>query len=354
MTPFYSYNSPDYRLDVYTTFYGPEVYPVETNISLDEYTDAYRVLDPIQPQDMESTVPAFTDSSIKFLFDNSYVYGHAITGWMYHLLKEYEANKDADFTVLFNRRPEEPGMLLNHMSNFTEYLYQRLLDKGIKVQYIDAPKFYASNFIAMSKEGVNVRYSRLKNVADFFSEGLDYSTPPTRKVYLSRGKTSTYNGNQGVDLDADTIADDTSKIHEIRNREIYKFSQRIDDEKSIEDYLMTLGFEIIYPEDYSSYKDQLQIFASSKTIVSITSSGLSPCFVMAPNTSVFEIASPVATVVNDDGSQHPEYLDFHDHYKVLASINENFYAAIPTRSKKAAEVIASIEKNPTIKAALLA
>ncbi len=347
------YNKPDYRLDCHTTFYGPELYLVETNFT-EGYVDAYRVSDSVQFSDMNPTVPAFTDSSIKFLFDSSYVYGHVITGWMYHLLKEYEANKDSEFTVLLNRHPEEPAMVLNHMSTFIEYLHQRLLDKGIKVEYINSPKFYASNFIAVSKEGVNVRQSWLKNVADFFSEGLDYSTPPTRKLYISRGKTSTYNGNRGVELDAETIADDPSKIHEIRNREIYKFSNRIDDEKKLEDYLVTLGFEIIYPEDYSSYKDQLQIFASSKVVVSITSSGLSPCFVMAPNTSVFEIASPLAPVMNPDSTPDLEYLDFHDRYKVLASIRENFYAAITTRNKKADDVIASIENNPSIKAALLA
>lgn len=349
-----TYNKPHYPLQGYTAFYGPETYLVANNPYFDGFQDAFTVLDPIQPQDMDPTVKAFTDSSIKFLFDNSYVYGHVITGWMYMLLKEYEANKDADFTVLLRHRPEEPDMVLNHMSTFTEYLHQRLLDKGIKVEYADTPKFYASNFIAMDKEGVNVRYSRLKNVADFFSEDLDYSTPPTRKIYLSRGKTTTYNGNQGVDMDANDIADDVDKIHEIRNTHIHKFSTRIDDEKALEDYMVTLGFEIIYPEDYSSYKDQLQLFASSKAVVSITSSGLSPCFVMAPNTSVFEIASPISVVMNPDATPDLEYLDFHDHYKVLASIRENFYSAITTRSKKTADVIATIENNPSVKAALLA
>jgi hypothetical protein len=349
-----TYNRPNYRLDSYTTFYGPEVYLVENTPSTDGFYDAFSVLNPVQPQDIDPTIVAFTDSSIKFLFDNSYVYGHVITGSMYSLLKEYEANKDSDFTVIFKHRPEEPAMVLNHMSGFTEYLHQRLLDKGIKVEYIDSPTFYASNFINMAKEGVNVRQTRLKNVGDFFSEDLDYSTPPTRKVYLSRGKTTTYNGNRGVDMDANTIANDTSKIHELRNQHIHKFSDRIDDEKKLEDYLVTLGFEIIYPEDYSSYRDQLQVLASSKMVVSLTSSALSACFVMAPNTTLIEIASPIAPVVNPDCTPDLDYLDYDDHYKVIASIRENFYAAIATRTKRVDDVIASIENNPAIKAVLLA
>jgi hypothetical protein len=345
------YKQPDYKLGTYTTFHS-ETYVVEKGTG----GHSYNVIEPIQSQDMDSTVEAFTDSSIKFLFHNSYVYGHTITGWMYHLLKEYEANKNSgtEFTVLLHHHPDEPAMVLNHMSGFTEYLYQRLVAKGIKVQYVTSPKFYVNNFIAMSPEGVNIRHTWLKNVADFFSEDLDYSTPPTKKIYLSRGKTTTFNGNQGYDLDADTIADDTSKIHEIRNTHTYKFSSRIDDEKKLEDYLVTLGFEIIYPEDYSSYKDQLQILASSKTVASITSSALSACYVMAPHTTLFEIASPIPPVINPDSTADLEYLDFPDHYKAIASINGSFYAAIPARSKKTDDVIAAIESNSALKALLTA
>lgn len=349
MTPF-TYKEPAYR-ENYTKYFGPEgVYHVEKILE----GEGFAVADIVPKDQQDPNIKAFVDPSIKFLFDNSYVYGHITTTWMYILLHQLEANKGSDFTVLIYRSPSEPGMKLNHMSGFTQYLEERLVALGCKVHYIEEPVFYVNNFVNLNDSNVFIRYGRLEIVADFFSEGLDYSTPPTKKTYLSRGKTTTHNGNTQVNLDLLAIDKSPEIIDEIRDTMIYQFSDRVDDEKALEDYFRDLGFDIVYPEDIPSYKDQLQLIASSRVLMSLTSSAMSPCFVMAPNTTVVEIATPLMTYIREDGTPHPEYLDFHDHYKILSSIRNSFYACIPNKHRSAKDVINTIENTLGLKALLSA
>lgn len=341
----HTYNEANYP-EPYTVYYPPEnIYEVHKTMEGEGFT----VGNPVASDQLHSHLKTFLDPSIKFLFDNSYVYGHITTSWMYILLKQREANPDADFTVLIYRPPTEPAMKLNHMSGFTEYLEERLIGMGCKVEYIDTESFYATNFINVDQSNVFIRYGRLQIVADFFSEGLDYSTPPTKKTYLSRGKTTTYNGNTQVSLDLSAIDKSPELIDEIRDTMTYKFSDRINDEKGLEDYVRALGFDIVYPEDIPSYKDQLQLLASSRILMSLTSSSMSTCFVMAPNTTVVEVSTPLATLLKEDGTPHPEYLDFHDHYKILSSIRGSLYVSITNKTRSLDEVVNAIENTPGIK-----
>jgi hypothetical protein len=179
-------------------------------------------------------------------------------------------------------------------------------------------------------------------VSSFLSDGLDYSKEPTEKIYLSRGKTTTFNGNVNVRLDGD-FQGAYEYASQIREENKYKFSNRIDDESLVEEYFKTLGFRVIYPEDIKSYKDQLQLIASAKILASITSSSLLASLVMAKGSSIVELSTPL-----NDGQQE----SVHTHYKLLSNTNSKMYLSI-SNSRVASELIDSIEKNSSVKTFLL-
>lgn len=299
---------------------------------------------------------SFIDDTRKIVIDNSAPYGHVTTTWLYLLLSELK-KIDSSVVIIFYKRPNTRHLKLEHSSNLTEYLEDRLTQKGHTVRYIDSgdthlesEEVYINNFTTFLMP-INVNTAHIDIVSDFFSEDLDYSKPPTEKIYISRAKTTAYNGNQQIILpeNSDLPPDELS---ELRTIYMYQFSDRIDDERELEEYLKTLGFVIVYPEDIHSYKDQLQLFASSKIVMSLTSSSLSVCTAMAPETFVVELVSPMYTEVDSNGALILESEQFHDGYKNLSLLRNNLYMSISNRYKKASIVINSIESNPALKAFL--
>ena len=295
--------------------------------------------------EIDPSIKSFTDDTRKIVFDNSAPYGHLTTSWVYVLLIELE-RLDGPATILFTERPDTRYMRVEHSSNLTEYLEERFTEKGHTVKYIDADEFYVSNFISFTVP-IRNNSANMGIVADFFSEGLDYSKPPTKKIYLSRAKTTTRKGNKKYRIrNAQELLKD--ELTSLRNNNIYQFSDRIDDEEALEEYLKTLGFTIFCAEDNDSYRDQLQLFASSKIVMSITSSGLSLCSVMSPNTLVVELVSPMDAL----GNRNQDAPTFQDIYKNISTLKANLYLGISNRHGKAENIIRSIESNPALKTLL--
>ncbi len=310
------------------------------------FRDGFSVedVDQIDPQKK-----SFIDDTRKIVIDNAAPYGHIITTWIYLLLKELEAFKGPT-TVLLYKSPDTRHMMLEHSSNVSEYLYERLTEKGYKVVYIDSKEFYINNFTTFLTP-ISIPMGRLDVVSEFLSEGLDYSKEPTEKIYLSRAKTTTYNGNQKTDI-SDDLDITKANIQSIRSENMYMFSDRIDDEKALEEYLKELGFTVIYPEDIESYKDQLQLFASSKIVVSITSSALSLCLVMAPNTALVELITPMYVYADSQGNLKKDQMEYHPHYKDISTIKNKIYIGISNKHHKTSDVIDVIESNLSLKSFL--
>jgi hypothetical protein len=292
---------------------------------------------------------SFIDDTRKIVIDNSAPYGHIITTWMYLLLKELETSRRPT-TVLLYKSPDTRHMRLEHSSNVSEYLYERLTKKGYKVVYIDSKEFYINDFTTFLTP-ISIRPGRIEVVSDFLSEGLDYSKEPTEKIYLSRAKTTTFNGNQKIDIPEELVITE-AEIKNIRNDNMYMFSDRIDDEKALEDYLKTLGFTIVYPEDIESYQDQLQLFASSKIVMSITSSALSLSLVMAPNTLLVELVTPMYVHPDRYGDLKRDQIEYHSHYRDMSTIRNKLYIGISNKYHSTSDVINSIESNASLKSLL--
>lgn len=291
--------------------------------------------------DQDPNIERIVSNKKKLFFDNSEPYGHILTLWLDTMLEELSLTEEK-YVILFALESGSYHLIVENTSSLTDYLAKRFIDLGHEVEYLNSNTAIVNNLVFNVPDQTNSIES-VSRVINFLSYGLDYSIAPTKKIYLSRGKTTTYNGNTNMPIPHD-FAENSFDINEYRKSNQYKFSNRIDDEKPVEDYFIGLGFTIIYPEDIKSFDDQLQLIASCKTVASITSSSLTTCFVMAPNTSVVELSTPL--------EDHNFNFSVHHHYKLFSDVGRKNYLSIP-HNRIATDLIHSIENNPGVKSFLL-
>ncbi len=306
----------------------------------------------------QSIVKSFNDPRHKILFDNEVPYGHLLTDWLYHLLTQLEMFADSDkdnVVILFNKSPENTGMEMHHQSSVSEYLVHKLNKKGYQVEYLDGHYFDVSNLVEPINPP-NPIYSQIPplTVGPFLKEGTT-TVQYGKKIYLSRSKTTTPNGNRYVDL-REAVEKRTlpmkENIQKVREENKYKFSDRLDDEAKLEAYLESLGFEILIPEEFDSYQEQLDRISEARILMSVTSASLHAGMVLPPESVIVELC----TIMDIPPGSTEEFMIrngfFHEHYRSMAMIQNNPYIAIPNVYRKADDIIDCIESNPTIKAIL--
>jgi hypothetical protein len=300
-----------------------------------------------EPKTEDFNIERIVSNKKKLFFDNSDPYGHILTLWLDMVLKELSLTEEK-YVILFALESGSYHLVVENTSSLTKYLAKRFIDLGHEVEYLNSDNAIVNNLVFNIPNQISSIPSSSR-VIDFLSHGLDYSGVPTKKIYLSRGKTTTYNGNTNTPVPPD-FAENSLDISEYRKNNQYKFSNRINNEKLVEDYFIGLGFTVIYPEDIDSFEDQLQLIASCKTVASITSSSLTACFVMAPNTSVVELSTPL----ENGGPVSIDNIGFdvHAHYKIFSDVGRKNYLSIP-HNRVALDLISSIETNPAVKGFLL-
>jgi hypothetical protein len=181
-------------------------------------------------------------------------------------------------------------------------------------------------------------------VADFFNKFVDKNTSqPDKKVFLSRKKIAPQKSQHFANF-SHTIDD------------------RIDDHTELEKIFFDYGFEIIYPEDFKNFKEQIEFFKTVKVLVSLTSSGLVNATFMEPGSTVIEIVTPLLTVsplINDeyfkqyniDPTQKENALDFsyihevHMFYHAMSFMKNMLYVAIPNHRRSASEINDFVKNN---------
>jgi phosphoribosylaminoimidazole (AIR) synthetase len=139
----------------------------------------------------------------------------------------------------------------------------------------------------------------------------------------------------------------------LKGRLPYENDNRIDDEKRLEDYFLSLGFEIVYPDEFKSFEEQMNFFYSAKTVASLTGSGLTNACFMQPGSTVIEICTPLISFtqigngVTDHGSVGQE--EIHHFYNVISTMMDHNYIAIQNMSRSSEHVIQKIENNKSLK-----
>ena len=157
-----------------------------------------------------------------------------------------------------------------------EFLYFFLQDNEIDYLCVNSEEdlgFFIDNFYVFpfGEYPIPNAINKIHNM--FLKYVEDKSVVPYKKVYISRRKVNT-------GIPAYAMPDDDYLI-------------RIDDEIAVEDFFKSMGFEVVYPEDFKSLRDQINYFYSVKTLASISGGGALNLIFMQNNSNVVEIISPL-------------------------------------------------------------
>lgn len=173
---------------------------------------------------------------------------------------------------------------------------------------------------------------------EFFLPYVQYvDEKPFRNVYVSRRK---------ADIN-------TPRKLEVPEAGLIYDGLRIDDEQALEDLFRDYGFEIVYPEDFHGFDEQINFFHSVKTIASLTSSGLSNAVFMQPGGVVIEVTSPIiASPISEDGVEGSVQKSIHNFYKDISFLKQHTHLSIQNPNYKFEEVKNAIDSNPALKAFL--
>jgi hypothetical protein len=234
-----------------------------------------------------------------------------------------------------HHEPRE-GLLRNN--SLLDSLEKALVLQGHRVSYITASektRVSIDNFVISSPsrsphgdfKGFLQKFFGLRLTSELFrSTFVTDHADPTEKIYVSRSKTTP----RDVSVKNSPHADNSFILDDVR---LYN-------EKLLEEYFKSLGFVIVYAEEFESYEDQVRFFASAKVIAGVTGAGLWNALFMKSGGLVLEISTPLAT--SDNGSP---MVDYHPHYATLAYAMGMNYLAIPSSLRHGSEIVDKIENN---------
>jgi hypothetical protein len=215
---------------------------------------------------------------------------------------------------------------------FYDFFFKVIRDKGFTVYEVDTRGYDAVN---VSNFHVMITNQYVANSGNRVFEAYkhyvkDKNVEPYRNVYLSRK----YMGDR----------DWSRQLHDGLSA---KHDNRIDNEKILERYFAEKGFEIICPEDFKSFEDQINFFYSVKTLVSLTSSGLTNAFFMQPNNTMVELMTPLVTFHDQPGPDKLAHAQeaIHHFYQLVATNRGHKYIGIPNMPRSAEKIVETIESD---------
>lgn len=270
-----------------------------------------------------------------------------ITTSYYHLyhdnfgefLTQYELTPDAQFIIDITHISET-----NPLPEYIKMIFKFLNDNKVDYKPINLNKFnkvninnfYFRNFDVESL-AVNDPSNKIRKHMQSYIKNKDL--PANKKVFLSR---KNFTGR------------DLSVL--IKGRLPYENDNRIDDEKMLQDYFKSLGFEIVVPEDFKKFEDQIEYFDKVKVLISTTSSGFTNAMFMRPGGTMVELETPLisfgyigngVTQAQSQGQQ-----EIHHFYHAMGIALDHYYIGIPNKTREAKKIIQYIENNKSLKVLL--
>ena len=282
----------------------------------------------------------FVSSQEKVLVELTTSFYHLYHDQIGEFLYQYEKTPNAKFLINITS--------IEHMNPLPEYIkffFKFLNDNNIDYQPIDLKKnnkininnFYYRNYGSESLE-INGPSPRIYEMSQRYVK--DKSAIADKKIFLSR--------KNFQDRDLSLL---------LKGRLPHQNDNRIDDEAKLQEYVKTLGFEIVVPEDFKTFEDQINYLYKAKTIMSTTSSGLTNACFMRPGSTIIELTTPLIafTSFGDGVLSKPSSAveEIHHFYHLLASSLGHKYMSIPNRDRSVDKVIDFIEKDPAVKNFLL-
>lgn len=264
---------------------------------------------------------------------------------MYHdcigeFLSQYEKTPEALFLIDITHIAD-----MDNLPSFVKMFFQFLNDNSVNYKPINLLKFNKININNLyyrntSVESLEINDPSPKIRKHFSKYIIDSSMPADKKVFLSR---KNFHGR-----DLSTL---------IKGRLPYENDNRIDDEQELINYFKDLGFEIVIPEDFETFVDQINYFDKVKMIVSNTGSGFTNACFMREGGTMVELTTPLISFssigngVTSPLSQGQE--EIHHFYHMMSVALGHSFISIPNKTRKAKKIIEHIENNKVVKNILL-
>jgi hypothetical protein len=211
--------------------------------------------------------------------------------------------------------------------SFYNFFLKMLTDKGVKYKEVCGKHhggIIINNFYY--KKGMD----RINNSPDIiYNETRKYVknnvSEPFRTVYISRANLL------GRGADQEKLNPGTKFRHD----------SRINDEKRLEDFLSSMGVEIVLPESFKNFEEQMSYFDTVKTAISLTSSGLTNIIFMRPGSNVIELVTPllINTRINEDTQMWDAEEALHHIYELISFEKHHKHISIANENRDAQEVI---------------
>lgn len=252
------------------------------------------------------------------------------------LIKIYKNNENLFFILDAKNIKEQDWSLLNFLSDI-------LNDNNIKHRVINTEDYdylLINNFYYLEDVTSSIAYSNeILNISKKYLK--DITATPNKKVYLSRSK----------------IPDRSFNNINLKNMHKMPFldDNRVIDENVLENFFRENNFEIVVPENFINFKEQLNYFYSVKTLVSVTSSGITNSIFMQEGGNVVELITPLTVFfwnsINENGV--PDYTKVHSEqhhfYHAMSFLKNHNYVSIPNKTRKSEDLINKFLQNKFLK-----
>lgn len=277
----------------------------------------------------------FVQAFAHFIFDN-----------MSAILKIHEADPDGVFLLYDDMNATENALstydyleeLLTHIG-VPYHRFKTTMDdyKGVGTPYKvykDVAKVdrYVDvfNYLAARPE-LELSMKDHKKLSDAIADHLSGSeeVSPYRKIYLSRREMPK----------RDNLVLSPSDRPDLE--EWYTNDIRMPKEELLEDFLKSKGYEIVIPEKhFRTFREQVEYMRTVKTLISVTSSGLTNILFMQDKQTVIEIVTEQISIKN----ARPVHQFLEKMYHFTSYMKEHLYVGIASRR----EPIDVIKKLTTI------
>lgn len=275
---------------------------------------------------------SFYSDEPKLFLKIPYKHYHVLQDFLATVLHMYEINPNIVFivdTYEIDRSRES--------TKFHRFCFNILDYYGIKYHKADfsnVKSFNANNFYAIGVRNVD------HNGANLI---LKYCMPwiknkdiePFRKVYISRRLVKSDNSVEFRYTDKTKLTRSSIK--------------RIDDEEKLEDFFRSQGFEVVVPEDFESFEDQINFFYEVKSAISLTGAGLVNTVFMQNGGSVIELQTSLIVRFFDRSTNKQDFQEgVHHFYHTIAFKKNFFYVCVNNMDINSDKLIEQFKNNKSL------
>jgi hypothetical protein len=199
------------------------------------------------------------------------------------------------------------------------YIYEiRELDENDKIQWAKLKDFFIEYLLKLKFEFEFLEKDKFETIKINNFYEIDGVFSPVAIKYLSSKIINNFTKSNLPSF---------RKVFVARQKPLV---QRIDNDKLIQDFFVSVGFEVIYPENFKTFTDQINYFSECSVIAGISGSGLANNIFMKPGGSVIELLS-----IFDVPSSEEYPIEIHNFYRIMANAMGHLYFSVSNLSGKA-------------------